>query len=82
MRRAGAFPWWSASLGVAAVAGVAAVVATFVGARQPVASAVSAVELGSRAVPSGGLGAAPLSRDVLEALLADAHGYKAFEARR
>lgn len=79
-RRAGGFPWWSASLGVAAVAGLAVVVSTFTGARQPVGEALSAAEAGTRPVPARKLGEAPLSRDVLDALLADAHGYGGIES--
>jgi hypothetical protein len=74
-RRAG-FPWWSASLGVVAVAGGAALASTF-GAARPQAGPASPVEPGSRASLSADT---PLPRAVIDALLADAHGHGGIES--
>jgi hypothetical protein len=74
-RRAG-FPWWSASLGVVAVAGVAALVSTF-GAARPQAGPALDIESGSRASPPADT---PLPRAVIDALLADAHGHGGIES--
>lgn len=74
-RRAG-FPWWSASLGVVAVAGAAALVSNF-GATRPQAGPASAVEPGSRPSPSADT---PLPRPVIDALLADAHAHGGIES--
>lgn len=75
-RRAG-FPWWSASFGAAVLAAGAALVFTF-GARPQVTA--SAVEPGSRPIQNRRSGESSLPREVVDALLADAHGHGGIES--
>jgi hypothetical protein len=79
-RRAGGFPWVSASLGVAAVAGAAVLVSTFGGTHPEVGATASALEPGSRANQARKSSAAALPRGVLDGLLTDAHGYGGIES--
>ncbi|HTV17506.1 MAG TPA: transglycosylase SLT domain-containing protein, partial [Polyangiaceae bacterium] len=79
-RRSSGFSWWSASLGVVAIACIGVLVATFRGAQPEavVAGPVAAIE--RSAGPAHAVAAPPLAREALDGLLADAHGYGGIES--
>jgi hypothetical protein len=83
-RRAGAFPWWPASLGVLGVVGICVVVVTFGGSQRDV---VAAAPASSAAASSAGSDVAAahtpvrrLGREAIDELLAAAHGYGGIES--
>lgn len=79
-RRAGGFPWWSASIGMAAVAAVAVLVSTLAGTEPEVVAATSPRGPGSSATQGRQAAYPALARDVLDRLLADAHGHGGIES--
>ncbi len=77
-RRGGGFPWWSASLAALGVVGVGVLVSTHGGPRAEVASAASGTAASEAAKAREEQPALP--RDVLERIVAGAHGHGGIES--